>query len=147
MLKTIIKFTYERKSRNTWEQILTHDRSDWNTCTKSTRLQGITNYYTLWTLQRLKLLQSVTAKVMKNFYKENLTKNAKSFFCTLTISVTQCGESSRDNQIVDFYYPILSCFWKMISVSDPNPVLVKIMLSVSENYPKVYYDAQHTFFV
>jgi len=35
----------------------------------------------------------------------------------------------------------------MISVSDPNPVLVEIILSVSENYPKVYCDAQHTFFV
>jgi len=33
----------------------------------------------------------------------------------------------------------------MISVSDPNPVLVEIMLSVSENYPKVYCDAQYTF--
>jgi len=31
----------------------------------------------------------------------------------------------------------------MISVSDPNPVLVKIILSVSENYPKVYYDVQY----
>jgi len=30
-------------------------------------------------------------------------------------------------------------------ISDPNPVLVKLMLSVSENYPKVYYDAQHIF--
>jgi len=30
---------------------------------------------------------------------------------------------------------------KIISVSDPNPVLVKIILSVSENYPKVYLDA------
>jgi len=29
--------------------------------------------------------------------------------------------------------------------SDPNPVLVEIILSVSENYPKVYCDAQHTF--
>jgi len=28
----------------------------------------------------------------------------------------------------------------MISVSDPNPVLVEIILSVSENYPKVHYD-------
>jgi len=35
----------------------------------------------------------------------------------------------------------------MISVYDPIPVLVKIILSISENYPKVYYDAQHTFFV
>jgi len=35
----------------------------------------------------------------------------------------------------------------MISVSDPNPVLVKIKLFLFENYPKVYYDAQHTFFV
>ena len=33
----------------------------------------------------------------------------------------------------------------MISVSDPNPVLVEITLFVSENNPKVYYDAQHTF--
>jgi len=32
----------------------------------------------------------------------------------------------------------------MISVSDPNPVLVEILLSVSENYPKVYCVAQHT---
>ena len=47
----------------------------------------------------------------------------------------------RDDRIVDFYYPILSCFWKMISISDPNPVLVKIILYVSE----VYYDVQHTF--
>jgi len=33
----------------------------------------------------------------------------------------------------------------MISISDPNPVLVEIILSVSENYPKVYHDAQHMF--
>jgi len=33
----------------------------------------------------------------------------------------------------------------MISVSDPNPVLVEIILSVSENYLKVYGAAQHTF--
>ena len=33
----------------------------------------------------------------------------------------------------------------MIFVSDLNPVLIKSILSVSENYPKVYYDAQHTF--
>jgi len=51
----------------------------------------------------------------------------------------------RDDRIVDFYYPILSCFFKMISVPDSNPVLVETMLSVSENYPKVYCDAQHTF--
>jgi len=33
----------------------------------------------------------------------------------------------------------------MTSVSDRNPVLVEIILSVSENYLKVYCDAQHTF--
>jgi len=33
----------------------------------------------------------------------------------------------------------------MISISDPNPVLVEIILSVSENYPKVYHDVQHIF--
>jgi len=32
-------------------------------------------------------------------------------------------------------------------ISDPNPVLVETILSISENYPKVYCDAQHTFFV
>ena len=47
--------------------------------------------------------------------------------------------------MVDFYYPILSCFGKMISVSDPIPVLVETILSVSENYPIVHCDAQHTF--
>jgi len=45
---------------------------------------------------------------------------------------------------VYFCYLILSCFYKMIAVSDPNPVLVEIILSESENYPKVYYDAQHS---
>jgi len=33
----------------------------------------------------------------------------------------------------------------MISVSDPDPVFVDIILSVSENYPKVYCDAQRIF--
>ena len=57
-----------------------------------------------------------------------------------------CGQNwIRNDRIVDFYYPILSCFWKMISVSDPNPVLVETILTVSDNYPKVYCDAQHTF--
>jgi len=28
-------------------------------------------------------------------------------------------------------------------ISDPNPVLVENILCLSENYPKVYYDAQH----
>ena len=51
----------------------------------------------------------------------------------------------RDDQIVDFHYPILTCFVKMIFVSDPNPVLVEIILSVSENYPKVYCGAQYIF--
>jgi len=40
----------------------------------------------------------------------------------------------RDDRIVDFHYPILTCFRKMIS--DPHPVLVEMMLPVSENYPK-----------
>jgi len=53
--------------------------------------------------------------------------------------------ATRDDRIVIFYYPILSCFWKIISVSDPNLVLVEIILSVCENYPKVYYDAQQIF--
>ena len=51
----------------------------------------------------------------------------------------------KDDRIVDFHYPILSCFWKMISVSHPNPVFVKIILSVSENCLKVYCDAQYAF--
>ena len=55
------------------------------------------------------------------------------------------GIWTRDDRIVDFYSPILSCFGKMISVSDPNPVLVETILSASENYPKVCCDAQHTF--
>jgi len=55
---------------------------------------------------------------------------------------TTIDTGCRDDRIVFFCY-----FWKIISGSDPNPVLFKIMLSVSENYPEVYYHAQHTFFV
>jgi len=33
----------------------------------------------------------------------------------------------------------------MISISDPNLVLVEAMLSVLKTYPKVYYDAQQTY--
>jgi len=54
-------------------------------------------------------------------------------------------QHTRDDRIVDFYYPILSCFWKMISVSDPNLVFVETILSLSKHYPKAYCDAQHTF--
>ena len=38
----------------------------------------------------------------------------------------------RDDLIMDFYYLIQSCFWKIISVSDPNPVLVETVISVSD---------------
>jgi len=43
---------------------------------------------------------------------------------------------TRDDWIVEFYYPILSCFWKMKSVSVPNNVLVEFILSVSETIQK-----------
>jgi len=33
----------------------------------------------------------------------------------------------------------------MISISNPNPVLVKIIVSASENYLKVFYAAKHIF--
>jgi len=54
-------------------------------------------------------------------------------------------QGSRDDRIVDFHHLILSCSSKMMSVSDSNPVFVEIILSVSENYPKAYCAAQHTF--
>jgi len=44
-----------------------------------------------------------------------------------------------------FCYPILSCLRKMITVSDPNPVFIEIILSVSKNYPNKYYDANHAY--
>ena len=54
-----------------------------------------------------------------------------------------CG-CSRDDRIVFFYYPIQSCFLKMISESNPNPVLGEILLSITEKYPKcIFKNAQH----
>jgi len=44
---------------------------------------------------------------------------------------------SRDDRIVDFHYPFLTGFRKMISVSDPNPVLVEIILSVRKLFESV----------
>jgi len=84
------------------------------------------------------ILSSSESFVVCGFSFDVLTQDCKSkildpLWCT------------RDDRTVDFHYPILSCFWKMISVSDPNPVFVEIILSASENYPKVYCDAQHIF--
>ena len=42
--------------------------------------------------------------------------------CPVSWSALKKHFTSRNDRIVDFYYPILSCFWKMISISDPNPV-------------------------
>jgi len=76
-----------------------------------------------------------------NLYRTTSLDGQRRKRCTL-LSLLQTkgclhkGCFNRDDRIVDFYYPILSCFWKMISVSDPNPVLIETILSVSENYPK-----------
>jgi len=40
------------------------------------------------------------------------------------VSPTVNSMQTRDDRIVDFHYPILTCFRKMISVSDPNPVFL-----------------------
>jgi len=75
------------------------------------------------------------------------TFNSLASGCFLGFSEKKTPIHTRDDRIVDFHYPILTCFRKMICVSDPNPVLVEIILIVSENYPKVYCDAQHIFCV
>jgi len=80
-------------------------------------------------------------------YKRKTKQNIKKFGCTFMPKRMECAQESRDDRIVDFYYPILSCFRKMISVSDLNLVLIEIMLSESKNYPKLYCDAQHILFV
>ena len=56
---------------------------------------------------------------------EDVTNNGGSVFFAIIgfYIVSMC---CRDDRIVDFYYPILSCFLNLIS--DPNPVLVKIIL-------------------
>ena len=69
--------------------------------------------------------------------KNNSKENNSTIICdilnhfqeNLVIEIKQI--TRRDDRIVDFYYPILSCFWKMIS--DQNPVLVENILSVSES--------------
>jgi len=82
---------------------------------------------------------------MIGIYRKNCsTLLYKIKFCCLRAGVVPIsGIASRDDRIVNFHNPSLTCFRKMISVSDPNPVVVEIILSVSENYPKVYCDAQH----
>jgi len=51
---------------------------------------------------------------------------------TFSFGNTALQPARRDDWIVDFHYPILYCFWKMISVSDPNPVWLKLCYP----YPK-----------
>ena len=60
------------------------------------------------------------------------------------VAATVYGPRISDDRIVFFYYPILSCFWKMISDSNPNLVLGEILLTVTEKYPKcIFKNAQH----
>jgi len=82
-----------------------------------------------------------SSKILQIHKKQAQIRGKTARLATLVQGVILC---TRDDRIVDFYYPILSSFVKMISVSDPNPVLVEIILSVSENYTKVYCDEQHT---
>ena len=81
-------------------------------------------------------------KLINEVRKKNKAKQKKTIECAFMLKRMGC---TRDDQIVDFHYPIPSCFWRMISISDQNPILIEVMLCVSENYPKVYCDAQHTF--
>jgi len=41
------------------------------------------------------------------------------------------GKGTRDDRIVDFHYPILTCFLKIISVSDP----IRILFWLKSYYP------------
>ena len=54
-------------------------------------------------------------------------------------STQLCGADQRLSGCFAIRILLLSLFCY------PNPVMGKIILSVSENYLKVYYDAQHTF--
>jgi len=62
MLKTIIKFAYEQEGRNTWEQ-MAHDTAQNLHIARDKQLLHTLN------IARLKLLPSVTTKVMRNFQK------------------------------------------------------------------------------
>ena len=104
------------------------------------RVRFFTNFW-LWIRIRKKKAESSRSQLRKTGSSPTSAKHLHTY---VTRGHRTCFGFS-DDRIVVFYYPNLSCFWKMISVSFPNPVLVEIILSVSENYPKVYYDAQHTF--
>jgi len=68
---------------------MTHDRSDWNTCTKSTGLQGLNNYYTLWTFQGWSL-SYCRVLLLKSWEPSKSTTLPKiQNISTVTLSVTQ----------------------------------------------------------
>jgi len=100
---------------------------------------------TIGTLHRAARFQREVEKILlsrRDRWSENITCGQPAVEpSTAAAACVHC----RYDRIVDLHYPILSCFWKMISVSDSNPVLIEIILSVSENYPKVYCVAQHSF--
>ena len=103
MLKTIIKFTYEWEGRNTWEQTFTHDRSDWNTCTKSTRLQGlINNYYTLRTSEGWSCCGvSVTVKSDEKLLKVKSYEKCKIAYVYYSITLWLYQSHNRVRQSSD----------------------------------------------
>jgi len=81
---------------HTWEQTLTHDRSDWNTCTKSRRLQVLNNYYTLWTLQGWRYCRGLLWKWWETSKSKILSKMQNTFTRTLSVNniighTTECS--------------------------------------------------------
>jgi len=117
MLKTIIKFAYEQEGRNTWEQILAHD-----TAQNLHILQGINNYYTLWTLQGWSYCRVLLQKWWETS-KSNLTTNAKYY----NFWVTQPTECSSHQIQYDY-----------VSVQQiPMPMVTK-QLSLTHLY-KIYW--------
>ena len=93
MLKTINKFTYEQKGRNTWEQTLAHDRSDWNTCcTKSIRLQGLfTAHFEHYNVEDT---AECYHKSDEKLQKVKSYQNAKHFCYNIHSHTTECIKNS-----------------------------------------------------
>ena len=128
-----------KKPANTFLQV----KTNLTTSAKSTKTYSFIEKYLAKTTHK-------TAWTLIKLAQKNATRNSKKFPATQRKKQPNCAGkppnwqhcSSGDDRIVDFYYPILSCFWK--TISDPNPGLVKIILTISENYPKVYYDGQHS---
>ena len=89
-------------------------------------------------------LSNVTPRYFDSEQKSSVSMLKLTFSSHLAFLLLR-WKAARDDRLVFFCYPILSCFLKVICISDPNPVWLKSYYLYLQTIQKcIFNNAQHT---